>query len=78
LSGFLTSKIDRRFVMAGLYLAAGFSNFCSGPSKLFNLPDEVYMVYIGQSILGIATGGVIALIYPEISDGINSVNFTAN
>lgn len=40
------------------------------------MPDELYIVLIGQAILGFAIGAAFATVVPEIKAGIDSENFT--
>jgi len=68
--------MDRRLVIVGLYFSVGIANFLSGPSLWFSMPDQVYLILIGQSILGVATGGIFSTMYPEIIAGVDAEEFT--
>ena len=72
----LCEKVDRRLVIVGAYILNGIANFVTGPSVWFNMPDELYIVLIGQGILGFAIGAAFATVVPEIKAGIDSENFT--
>jgi predicted MFS family arabinose efflux permease len=72
----LCEKVDRRLVIVGVYILNGIANFVTGPSIWFNMPDKLYIVMIGQAILGFAIGAAFATTVPEIKAGIDAKNFT--
>jgi hypothetical protein len=68
--------MDRRLVIVGVYFFCGIANFVTGPSIWFNISDELYIVLIGQAILGFATGSAFATGVPEIKAGIDADNYS--
>ena len=59
-------KFGRRPVFFLSLVISVIGVFLLGPSKVLNLPDESYIMFIGLSLIGTGMGGVNPITIPEI------------
>jgi MFS family permease len=65
---FLT--IDRRIVMITAAFFGSVTLFCSGPSALLHFPDSLWLLILGQVLLGFACAGAIVPCLPEMTSAV--------
>ena len=68
--GYVIQKLPKRVFMTISFLGCGFSLLLLGPSYILHLPNQLWILVVGQALLGISLGFVFIPVLPEMIDSI--------
>ena len=63
--------VSKRFTLMLSCILLGISTFFNGPSKLFNMPDQLNLIICGQAFSGIFVAFLIIPVLPEMITAAN-------
>lgn len=68
--GYIIDKAPRRIFMFFAFLLVSFALFMMGPSAMIGFPDELWLLYVGTGLIGLASGFVFIPILPEVIESV--------
>jgi MFS family permease len=68
--GYIIDKAPRRIFMFFAFILVSFALFMMGPSAMIGFPDELWLLYVGTGLIGLASGFVFIPILPEVIESV--------
>ncbi len=66
----IIEKAPRRIFMFLAFILVSIGLLLMGPSELIGFPDEIWLLYIGTGLIGLASGFVFIPILPEVIESV--------
>jgi hypothetical protein len=63
---YVSRKIEARLIIIGACIGCGLAFFVTGPSQMLGMPDELWLIGLGQALIGIFTAIMIVPGLPEM------------